>query len=93
MSSLRAEDHSTIGAILGALLTPAVFWKRARTVHREFPLLRISCTMMLMIYLSVFLGGAGIGAGVGLLVHWTRNFTEEPLPQGPPPHPHPKTTT
>ncbi|EJD05714.1 uncharacterized protein FOMMEDRAFT_78337 [Fomitiporia mediterranea MF3/22] len=33
--SLRAQDHSTIGAILGALLTPAVFWKRARSIHRE----------------------------------------------------------
>ncbi|KAH8117212.1 hypothetical protein DFH11DRAFT_988577 [Phellopilus nigrolimitatus] len=65
MSSLRAEDHSTIGAILGATLTPALFWKRARSVH-------------------LFLGGAGIGAGMGLLAHWTRNVTEGPLPQGPP---------
>ncbi|THH10273.1 hypothetical protein EW145_g1438 [Phellinidium pouzarii] len=65
MSALRAEDHSTIGALLGATLTPALFWKRARIVH-------------------LFLGGAGIGAGFGLLVHWTRNLTEEPLPKGPP---------
>ncbi|EPQ58250.1 hypothetical protein GLOTRDRAFT_36507 [Gloeophyllum trabeum ATCC 11539] len=31
--SLRADDHSTIGAILFAVLTPALFWKRARAVH------------------------------------------------------------
>ncbi|KDQ60605.1 hypothetical protein JAAARDRAFT_190775 [Jaapia argillacea MUCL 33604] len=31
--SIRADDHSTIGAILFAVLTPAVFWKRARIVH------------------------------------------------------------
>ncbi|KIM87615.1 hypothetical protein PILCRDRAFT_815187 [Piloderma croceum F 1598] len=32
-SSIRADDHSTIGAILFAILTPAVFWNRARVVH------------------------------------------------------------
>jgi hypothetical protein len=32
-SSIRADDHSTIGAILFAVLTPAVFWNRARLVH------------------------------------------------------------
>lgn len=65
ISSIRAEDHSTIGALLGAMLTPAIFWKRARLVH-------------------LVLGGAGIGAGFGLLTHWTRNFTEGPLPKEPP---------
>ncbi|PAV23529.1 RNA polymerase III subunit RPC82 helix-turn-helix domain-containing [Pyrrhoderma noxium] len=33
MSSLRAEDHSTIGALLGSLLIPALFWKRAKLIH------------------------------------------------------------
>jgi hypothetical protein len=32
-SSMRADDHSTIGAILFAVLTPAAFWNRARLVH------------------------------------------------------------
>ncbi|KAG1858362.1 hypothetical protein DFJ58DRAFT_658849 [Suillus subalutaceus] len=32
-ASLRADDHSTIGAILFAVLTPAIFWKRASTVN------------------------------------------------------------
>jgi len=30
ISSLRADDHSTIGSILFAVLTPAIFWNRAR---------------------------------------------------------------
>ncbi|CUA74160.1 hypothetical protein RSOLAG22IIIB_05451 [Rhizoctonia solani] len=29
-SSLRLNDHATIGALLGAMLTPAIFLKRAR---------------------------------------------------------------
>jgi len=57
ISSIRADDHSTIGAVLGAVLTPALLWKRGRSVH-------------------LFLGGAGIGAGAGLLAHWGRTFTE-----------------
>jgi len=32
-ASLRADDHATIGAILFAVLTPAIFWKRASTVN------------------------------------------------------------
>ncbi|KAG2158097.1 uncharacterized protein EDB93DRAFT_1077933 [Suillus bovinus] len=32
-ASLRADDHSTIGAILFAVLTPAIFWKRASTMN------------------------------------------------------------
>lgn len=36
-TTIRAEDHSTIGALLFALLTPAILWKRARTVHCEAP--------------------------------------------------------
>jgi len=32
-SSIRADDHSTIGSILFAVLTPAVIWKRASTVN------------------------------------------------------------
>ncbi|EGN96166.1 hypothetical protein SERLA73DRAFT_76156 [Serpula lacrymans var. lacrymans S7.3] len=32
-SSLRADDHSTVGAILFAVLTPAIFWKRANIAN------------------------------------------------------------
>ncbi|KAI5124312.1 hypothetical protein M0805_008920 [Coniferiporia weirii] len=64
ISSLRAEDHSTIGAILGATLTPALFWKRARVFH-------------------LFFGGAGVGAGFGLLAHWVRDLPEEASPKAP----------
>ncbi|KAG1749098.1 uncharacterized protein EDB91DRAFT_833930 [Suillus paluster] len=32
-ASLRADDHSTIGAILCAVLTPAILWNRASTVN------------------------------------------------------------
>lgn len=31
---IRAEDHSVIGSILLAVLTPAILWKRANTVNR-----------------------------------------------------------
>ncbi|OSX64942.1 hypothetical protein POSPLADRAFT_1178534 [Postia placenta MAD-698-R-SB12] len=31
--SIRADDHSTIGGILLAVLTPAVFWKRASVAN------------------------------------------------------------
>jgi hypothetical protein len=34
-ASLRADDHATIGALLCAVLTPSIFWKRARTIHRR----------------------------------------------------------
>ena len=33
-ASQRADDHATIGALLSAVLTPAIFWKRAAAVHR-----------------------------------------------------------
>ncbi|PIL23767.1 hypothetical protein GSI_13517 [Ganoderma sinense ZZ0214-1] len=32
-SSLRADDHSTIGGILFAVITPALFWKRANSLN------------------------------------------------------------
>ncbi|EIN07678.1 hypothetical protein PUNSTDRAFT_120975 [Punctularia strigosozonata HHB-11173 SS5] len=31
--SIRVDDHSTIGGLLGAVLTPAILWKRARLAH------------------------------------------------------------
>lgn len=34
-SVMRRNDHSTIGAILAAVLTPAILWKRANVVNRE----------------------------------------------------------
>lgn len=33
-SSLRANDHATIGGLLFAVLTPAIFWKKAGIAHR-----------------------------------------------------------
>ena len=35
-ASHRADDHATIGALLCAVLTPAIFWKRGAMIHREF---------------------------------------------------------
>ncbi|KAH9901136.1 hypothetical protein C8Q73DRAFT_786534 [Cubamyces lactineus] len=32
-SSIRADDHSTIGGILFAVLTPALLWKRAASIN------------------------------------------------------------
>ncbi|PFH49100.1 hypothetical protein AMATHDRAFT_63747 [Amanita thiersii Skay4041] len=32
-SRLRADDHATIGAVLGSVLTPAILWKRAGVIH------------------------------------------------------------
>ncbi|KIK95848.1 hypothetical protein PAXRUDRAFT_11183 [Paxillus rubicundulus Ve08.2h10] len=32
-ASLRADDHSTIGSLLFAVLTPALLWKRANVVN------------------------------------------------------------
>ena len=32
-SSLRADDHATIGGILFAVVTPALFWKRANSIN------------------------------------------------------------
>ncbi|VDC07157.1 unnamed protein product [Peniophora sp. CBMAI 1063] len=34
--SMRTDDHATIGALLFAVLTPAMFWKRATTIHLIF---------------------------------------------------------
>ncbi|KAI0031815.1 hypothetical protein K488DRAFT_51237 [Vararia minispora EC-137] len=62
--SLRADDHATIGALLFAVLTPAVLWKRATTIH-------------------LILGGAGLGAAVGLTTHTVRHITGDPAPPTP----------
>ncbi|KAF9228783.1 hypothetical protein BS17DRAFT_772510 [Gyrodon lividus] len=32
-ASLRADDHSTIGSLLSAVLTPALLWKRANVMN------------------------------------------------------------
>ncbi|KAH9079228.1 hypothetical protein EDB83DRAFT_2503719 [Lactarius deliciosus] len=34
--SAMADDHSTIGALLCAVLTPAIFWKRGTAIHLIF---------------------------------------------------------
>ncbi|KAI9466020.1 hypothetical protein BJY52DRAFT_1112108 [Lactarius psammicola] len=34
--ALRADDHATIGALLCAVLTPAIFWKRGTAIHLIF---------------------------------------------------------
>lgn len=84
-SSIRADDHSTIGAILGALLTPAIFWKRARSIHRKFTADIVSIDGLLSSRDAVFLGGAGIGAGAGLAAHWVRSVTGDRPPEAIPP--------
>lgn len=33
MNRIRNDDHSTIGSVLFGVLTPALFWKRARAIH------------------------------------------------------------
>ncbi|KAI0295511.1 hypothetical protein BC826DRAFT_909106 [Russula brevipes] len=35
-ASHRADDHATIGALLCAVLTPALFWKRGTMIHLVF---------------------------------------------------------
>jgi len=64
-TQIRTDDHSTIGSVLFAVLTPALFWKRARVVH-------------------LILGGAGIGSGVGVVMHLARSVSEgqEVKPEG-----------
>jgi len=32
-SAIRADDHATIGAVLSAVLIPAIFWKRASVAN------------------------------------------------------------
>ncbi|KAH9180364.1 hypothetical protein EDB89DRAFT_16574 [Lactarius sanguifluus] len=34
--ALRADDHAIIGALLCAVLTPAIFWKRGTAIHLIF---------------------------------------------------------
>ncbi|KAI0078995.1 hypothetical protein K474DRAFT_1592847 [Panus rudis PR-1116 ss-1] len=69
-ASIRADDHSTIGSILCAVLVPAIFWKRASVAN-------------------LVLGGAGIGAGVGLVAHYVRSLSGDPPPKSPiPGHAH-----
>jgi len=56
-SQIRTDDHSTIGSIIFAVLTPALLWNRASLIN-------------------LILGGAGIGSGVGVLVHVGRSVSE-----------------
>ncbi|KAH9998120.1 hypothetical protein BJV74DRAFT_237800 [Russula compacta] len=35
-ASHRADDHATVGALLCAVLTPAIFWRRGSTIHLVF---------------------------------------------------------
>jgi hypothetical protein len=78
ISSMRADDHSTIGATLFALLTPAIFWNRARLIHCKlfffFSLFLQTSTDMG----AVILGGSGIGSSIGLLAHYGRTVSGDP---------------
>lgn len=78
-ASLRADDHSTIGAILFAVLTPAIFWKRASTVNCERNISRYTSACRLSSS-TVVIGGAGIGSAIGLLTHYGRTVTGDITP-------------
>lgn len=78
-ASLRADDHATIGALLFAVLTPALLWKRASIQNCEH--LKSSGLPGSLIPPIVILGGAGIGTAVGLLTHYGRTVTGDPAPK------------
>ena len=80
MSLIRAQDHSTIGGLLGATLTPAIFWKHARAIHRRLQSDVSPPAAEHLRLLEVLLGGAGIGAGIGLRIHWIRDMPEKSVP-------------
>ena len=94
MDSLRADDHSTIGGILFAVLTPALFWKRANAFNCQYTCSDPSgmkalathltrCSLCLFVHFVVIVGGAGMGSAVGLLTHYGRSVTGDPPPQAP----------
>lgn len=89
-SSIRADDHSTIGGVLFAVLTPALFWKRANALNCAYPFSMLWSYTEPSLPLLVILGGAGIGSAVGLLAHYGRSLSgdrppvvEVPKPENP----------
>ncbi|KAH0830269.1 hypothetical protein J3R83DRAFT_1634 [Lanmaoa asiatica] len=77
-ASLREDDHSTIGALLFAVLTPALFWRRASTINCEQ--VPSSSKKVDLTSLKVVLGGAGIGSSIGVVTHYGRTLTGDPPP-------------
>ena len=77
-ASIRADDHATIGALLFAVLTPSIFWRRATTIHRRSirssGLSRITSS-------SVIFGGAGLGTAVGYFTHIARSASGDVPPK------------
>lgn len=78
-ASLRADDHATIGALLFAVLTPSIFWKRAATIHRRsIPSNRLS---RITTSSSVIFGGAGLGTAAGYFAHVARSASGDVPPK------------
>ena len=67
---LRRNDHSTIGGIIGAVIMPAILWKRASIVNCR---LQKQLSQFSYSFFQVILGGAGLGSGIGLLTHYSRS--------------------
>lgn len=50
---MRADDHSTIGALIFSVLTPAIFWNRARAAHRKHILKILSLSPLFPAYMPL----------------------------------------
>ncbi|KAI9509972.1 hypothetical protein F5148DRAFT_977513 [Russula earlei] len=70
-ASHRADDHATIGALLCAVLIPALFWKRATIIHRRY--LSSLCGQAKKQLVLVVFGGAGLGTAAGYFTHVARS--------------------
>src|SRR5712672_666695 len=83
-ASHRADDHATIGALLCAVLTPALFWRRGTTIHREYFL--GSVHSLLITCREVVFGGAGLGTAAGYFTHIARSASGDVPPTPVIPH-------
>jgi len=72
VNRIRADDHSTIGALLFGVLTPALLWKRARAAH--------------LILGGAGIGSA-VGLSTHLWRTFTETQVTVPIPSTPPPPP------
>ena len=69
-ASIRADDYSTIGAVIFAVLTPAILWKRANAIDRKSTL-----------PMTLFLASTDCFSGLGWRCHWIRYWCHYPLRQ------------